>query len=65
LDNTIIATLASIGGSYALGGWVELIAVIFAFFGGIFISSTFGIICLIIGIIVGFLALICFSPKNY
>ena len=52
----IIATLASIGGSYALGGWVGLIAVIFAFVGGIFISTTFGIIFLIVGIALGFAA---------
>ena len=53
----IIATLASIGGSYALGGWAGLIAVIFAFIGGIFISSTFGVICLIIGVVLRFHAL--------
>ena len=51
-----IATLASIAGSYALGGWFGLAAVIFAFIGGIFISSTFGIICLGIGIVLGFIA---------
>ena len=52
----IIITLASISGSYALGGWIGLTAVIFAFIGGIFISSTFGIICLVIGIVLGFAA---------
>jgi len=51
-----IATLASIAGSHTLGGWIGLIAVIFAFIGGIFINSTFGSVCLIIGVVFGILA---------
>ncbi len=52
----IIATLASLVGSYSLGGWLGLIAVGLALLGGIFISSTFGVILLILGIIMGFIA---------
>jgi len=52
----IIGTFVSFGDSYFLGGWIGLIAVFFALIGGIFISSTFGIICLVIGIIFGFVA---------
>jgi len=52
----IIGTLVSLGVSYFLGGWIGLVAVFFALIGGIFISSTFGIICLMIGIILGFIA---------
>jgi len=52
----IIATLGSLAGSYFLGGWLGLIAVGLALLGGIFISSGFGVFCLIIGIILGFIA---------
>ena len=52
----IIATLGSLVGSYFLGGWLGLIAVGLAFLGGIFISSGFGVFCLIIGVILGFIA---------
>lgn len=52
----IIVLVGSIIGSLVVGGWLGLIAVGFAFLGGIFINSTFGIICLFIGIVLGFIA---------
>lgn len=52
----IAATIVSIIGSYAMGGWIGIFAVLFAFFGGVFISSTFGVVFLIIGVLLGFAA---------
>ena len=52
----IIATLVALAGSYFLGSWLGLIAVGLAFLGGIFISSGFGVFCLVIGVILGFVA---------
>jgi hypothetical protein len=52
----IIGTLISLGASFYLGSWLGLIAVFFALIGGIFISSALGIICLVIGVILGFIA---------
>ncbi len=52
----IIATLGALAGSYFMGGWLGLISVGLAFLGGIFISSGFGVFCLIIGVLLGFIA---------
>lgn len=52
----IVGTVISLSGSYLLGGGIGLIAVFLAFIGGIFIGSTFGIICLVTGIIIGLIA---------
>ena len=48
----IIVFIVTILGAYALGGGIGLIAVFFAFLGGVFITS-FGWILLIIGIVIG------------
>lgn len=52
----VITTLGSLVGSYFLGGWLGLIAVGLAFIGGIFFSSNLGVICLILGVLIGFAA---------
>ena len=52
----IMVTLISLGASFYIGSWIGLIAVFFALIGGIFVSTTLGIICLIIGVILGFIA---------
>lgn len=52
----IIGIAASVTGSYFIGGWFGLAAVGLAFMGGIFISSTFGVILLVTGVFLGFAA---------
>jgi len=52
----IIGIFVSISGSYFIAKWPGLIAVFFAFIGGIFINSTIGIFFLAIGILLGFVA---------
>ena len=51
----IVFTLISLFGSYFLGGWLGLIAVGLAFLGGIFFSSSFGLLILVIALILGFI----------
>ncbi len=50
----VVTTIGSWLGSYFIGGWLRVIAVLFAFGGGILIGS-FGIWLLIAGIVLGFL----------
>lgn len=52
----IIGLVASVTGSYFIGGWFGLVAVSLAFLGGVFIDSTFGVILLVVGVLLGFAA---------
>ncbi len=55
---SLFTTIVSLLGAFVIGGWAGIIAVVFAFIGGIFISTKFGAWMLVIGIILGF-----FSPN--
>lgn len=50
----IIIPLVQIFITYCIGGVIGLIALVFAFLGGIFIYSIIGILLVSIGIILGF-----------
>lgn len=52
----IVVFIVSIAGSFLIGQLLGLIAVGLAFLGGVFISSIIGIVLLIAGIILGFIA---------
>lgn len=52
----VIALVASITGSYFISGWFGLVALGLAFAGGIFIDSTLGVILLVVGVLLGFVA---------
>ncbi len=51
-----LSTLLAIAGAYVFGGGLGVIAVALAFLGGIFINLNLGIILLILGILLGFIA---------
>ena len=53
---SIFIMILSLAGAFAMGKWVGLTAVTFAFIGGIFINTQFGAWMLIIGIILGFMS---------
>lgn len=48
----VIGLVVSIAGSYAMGGWLGLVAVGLAFIGGVFIGPI-GILLVIIAVIIG------------
>jgi hypothetical protein len=53
---SIVGPLVSLAGAYALGGMLGLLAVAFAFFGGMFITKGAGIWLLLIALGLGYAA---------
>ena len=53
---SIASTLASIVGAVAMGGVVGLVAVAFAFLGGVFLNTTYGAYLIAIGLFLGLIA---------
>jgi len=52
----VIVTIMSWIGAFVIGGWPGFIATVLALIAGIFISSTFGAVLLIIAILLGLVA---------
>jgi hypothetical protein len=53
---SILVTIVSIMGAFAMGGWIGIIAVVLAFFGGLFINNQIGAWFIVIAILLGLIA---------
>jgi hypothetical protein len=53
---SILIMIGAIIGAFVMGGWVGIVAVVFAFVGGILINHQFGVWMIVIGILVGLAA---------